>query len=257
MKSIVIFYSMRGTTKKVAERIADVLRCDLEEIREPGARKGPFGFLKSGREAIRKLLPPICEPEKNPEDYDLVVLGTPVWAGTMASPMRSFLEKYGRRIKRAAFFCTAGGSAGKTFREMETVSGHKGIAELALVAAGAKYRNVLGGEWMNKIEDFIASLKSHGGTELSKAKKSVGSTAGKMKKKFKTAASRAKKTGSKIGKGLKKAASRGKAATARAGKSIASKTRAAARKTSSKLRSARPAAKKKTARKTSKKKSSR
>jgi flavodoxin len=247
MKSVVVYYSMRGTTKKIAERIAEVLGCDLEEIREPRVRKGIIGFLRSVREAIWKTLPPIYEPEKNIGDYELVVLGTPVWAGTMSSPMRSFLEKHGRRMKRTAFFCTAGGSAGRTLREMEAVSGHKGIAELALVAAGAKYRDVSGGEWMGKIEDFLASLKSKGESELSRGTAAARSTAGQLVKKFKTAGSKAKKTGSKIGKGIKKAASRGKTATARARKTVASKARKAANKAGSKVRSAGRAAAARTA----------
>jgi flavodoxin len=253
MNSIVVFYSMRGTTKKVAERIAGALQCDLEEIKEPGSRKGLFGLLKSGREALRKVLPPICEPGKDPGGYDLVVLGTPVWAGTMASPMRSFLSKYGHRIKKAAFFCTAGGSAGRTFREMEAASGHAGAAELALVAAGAKNKNFFGGEWMNRIDDFIASLKSQGSAELSKRRASAVSAAGQLKKKLKTAASKAKKTGSKIRKGLKSAASRGKAAAVKARKSVKSTARAAG----SKLRATRSASKGKGAKTASKRKSSR
>jgi flavodoxin len=250
MKCIVVFYSMRGTTKKVAEHIAGALKCDLEEIGEPGSRKGPLGFLKSGREAVRKMLPPIRQPEKDPGDYDLVVLGTPVWAGTMASPMRSFLARYGKQMKKVAFFCTAGGSAGRTFQDMEAVSGHAGAAVLALVAAGAKNKNLFGGVWMNRIDDFIASLKSPGRAEPAERRAPAGPTADRIKKKLKTAASKAKKTGSKIGKGIKKAASRGKAATVKARKSVKS----AARKAGSKLRAARPAAKNKFSKTVSRKK---
>ncbi len=40
--------------------------------------------------------------------YDLVVVCTPVWAGKMSSPARSFLKKYGSSIRAVAYLITRG-----------------------------------------------------------------------------------------------------------------------------------------------------
>jgi menaquinone-dependent protoporphyrinogen IX oxidase len=56
-------------------------------------------------------------------EYDLVLIGTPIWACTMASPVRSFLQEYKEKLPRVAFFCTMGGDdASDTFSEMEDLS---------------------------------------------------------------------------------------------------------------------------------------
>ena len=56
MKPLVVFYSRTGTTKKVGEALADLLQCDSEELIDTKKRKGPLGFLRSGRDATRNKL---------------------------------------------------------------------------------------------------------------------------------------------------------------------------------------------------------
>ncbi len=55
-KSLVVFYSRTGTTKRVAESISNLLKCDVEEIVDRKNRKGPLGYLKSESDAMSKKL---------------------------------------------------------------------------------------------------------------------------------------------------------------------------------------------------------
>jgi len=51
---------------------------------------------------------------QNPSDYDLIILGTPVWAHNMCSPLRSYIMAQKERFRAVAVLCTQGGSgAGK------------------------------------------------------------------------------------------------------------------------------------------------
>ncbi len=59
-----------------------------------------------GREALKESEPPIHSPSKDPSEYDLVILGTPVWAGKMSSPLRSYIKTTAGKFKTVAFFCT-------------------------------------------------------------------------------------------------------------------------------------------------------
>jgi len=164
MKCLVVYYSMSGTTEKVANAVAGFLKCDIEEITEPRRRRGVFGFLRSGREAMRKIQPPIRIPTKDPAKYDIVIIGTPVWAGNIASPARTFLGKYGPWIKEIAFFSTAGSSAagaegGKTFAEMEAAAGKKPLAVLSLRTKEVKNEELFRSGTSRKIEEFAAKFK--------------------------------------------------------------------------------------------------
>ena len=104
MKPLVVFYSRTGTTKKVAESLKKLLKCDSEEILDVKSRKGPIGYLMSGREASMKKLARIKETKKNPSFYDIVLIGTPVWAGTMSTPVRTYISQNKVNFKKVAFF---------------------------------------------------------------------------------------------------------------------------------------------------------
>ena len=84
MKALTVFYSRTGTTREVAESISQTLSCDVEEIVDTKKRGGPLGLLFSGRDASQKKLTVVRPPQKDPSLYDIVVIGTPVWAGNMS-----------------------------------------------------------------------------------------------------------------------------------------------------------------------------
>jgi flavodoxin len=64
MKILVIYYSRSGKTKKVAETISDILKCDKEEIFDTKNRKGTPGFLSAGTDANLRRLTAIKEIKK-------------------------------------------------------------------------------------------------------------------------------------------------------------------------------------------------
>lgn len=133
---LIVFYSRTGTTRRVAEQLAMLLDAHVLAIEEPRRRRGFFAYLRSAREAARGKLPPILPLTRDPAAYDLVVLGTPVWAGHMASPMRSFLQGYRSTLQRVAFFCTCGSrGAERTFLDMQYLAGRPPEATCALTAA--------------------------------------------------------------------------------------------------------------------------
>ena len=90
----------------------------------------------------------------NPAEYDLVIVGTPVWAGTVSAPVRTYLEKYKGSFKKIVFFCTMGGNKGsKTLAVMESLSDKKPEYTLALTD-----REIISGVSINKIESMIKSI---------------------------------------------------------------------------------------------------
>ena len=109
-KCIVVYFSRSGNTKKVGELIASKLSCDLKAITPIKSYKGLFGWLKAGYQAASKKIPPLNSIDINFNEFDLVIVGTPVWAGNMSSPIRSFLTNNSKNFKNVAFFNTSGGA---------------------------------------------------------------------------------------------------------------------------------------------------
>lgn len=152
-KILLVYYTRTGTTEKAAKYMAERLGCALEEIRDSVERKGAVGYLRSGREAMRKKVPEIKDLKNNVREYDLVVIGTPIWVYAMASPVRAFILKHGKDFKKVAFFCTMGGDAGKTFDEMARLSGKNPLASVELLS-----RDVMKGDYA--VKGFLKRLVS-------------------------------------------------------------------------------------------------
>lgn len=155
MKTLVVFYSRTGTTKKVAEALASKMGADLEEIKDTVDRSGIKGYLFSGRDAMKKNLTVLRQLSKDVSQYDLVVIGTPIWI-TVSVPVRTFLVQHKNEFaKNVAFFCTMGGSGDeKAFKEMEEIVGKKPLATLTL-----RTRDVVKGNMEHGTEEFLSILK--------------------------------------------------------------------------------------------------
>ena len=84
MKSLVIYYSRTGNTKFVAEEITAELGAYIEEIVDLKSREGRPGWLSATRDGTGNRQTNIAETKRYPTNYDLIVVGTPVWAGVRA-----------------------------------------------------------------------------------------------------------------------------------------------------------------------------
>ena len=103
-----IYYSRSGKTKQAMEEISAELGAELVQITDTTERGGWRGYLRCGLDAMCKKTASLShfETEKPLEDYKLVMIGTPVWAGRCSSVIRTFLNDYGAKLKNAAFVVT-------------------------------------------------------------------------------------------------------------------------------------------------------
>ncbi|MDO4806989.1 MAG: flavodoxin [Coriobacteriales bacterium] len=128
MKTAVVYYSMSGNTEFVAKQMAEEIPADLvrlapvKEYPSKGVRK----FLWGGKSAIMSEAPTLLPYDFDVTAYDRIVFGTPVWAGTFAPPLRTFIRDYKDELagkSLAAFACCAGGDAKKTFPKLKEALG--------------------------------------------------------------------------------------------------------------------------------------
>lgn len=136
MKALTIFYSLDGNTKLIANTINDELKGDIVEIKpkKEVPNKGLMKFLWGGKQVMFGEKPEIEDIKFDFEQYDLIVLGTPIWAGNFAPVFNTFFNKYNIMNKNIALFCChGGGKEGKAFLKFkEHLKGNKFLGEIAL-----------------------------------------------------------------------------------------------------------------------------
>ena len=135
MNALIVYYSRTDVTKGIAKQLQEKLDCDIEEITDNGKYDGKFGFLKGGMNASMGRSSDINPITKNPADYDLVIIGTPVWASNMATPVFTYLIQNRDKIKKMASFCTCiSGGYEATLEKIADVSGKKQISTMFLTS---------------------------------------------------------------------------------------------------------------------------
>ena len=163
MKTAIVYYSMSGNTKYVADKIAEKIDADIIRIEpvkaypDQGAKK----FIWGGKSAVMGETPALQPYEFSAEKYERIILGTPVWASTFAPPIRTFLKEnsdiHGKKI--AVFICFSGGGADKVIEKMEKYIGIEEFeAELILVDPKENVK----AENDEKIDVFCDMVKQNG-----------------------------------------------------------------------------------------------
>ncbi|HSQ48774.1 MAG TPA: flavodoxin [Candidatus Deferrimicrobiaceae bacterium] len=104
MKTLVVYYTLSGNSKFAAEAIAAELGADLEEVIDLKKRQGKLAFLSNGRDAGQGKLTEIAPLKKNPTDYDLVIIGGPIWNKSPTPAIRTYLDKTNLSGKKVGFF---------------------------------------------------------------------------------------------------------------------------------------------------------
>ncbi len=109
-KSIVVYYSQNGGTEKVAKIFSERLGIEIDSIVCNEPYDSDFGktIQRWQEERQKDILPAIKPIGHNIADYDTIYLGYPVWGGTYASPMMSFITATDLKGKVIVPFCTFG-----------------------------------------------------------------------------------------------------------------------------------------------------
>ncbi|HWZ90129.1 MAG TPA: hypothetical protein VNW92_14800 [Polyangiaceae bacterium] len=146
---LIAYFSRTGNTARVARCLAHAYDVELEAIQASIGRSGPFGYLLSGYEAMFGREARIRPPLHAPRDYDIVLIGTPTWSGSIASPVRSYLTRFAGSFPEVGFFVTSGGDgAERVFSEMESLARKMPLGRLALTRRDFK------GRWSVRLAEF-------------------------------------------------------------------------------------------------------
>jgi flavodoxin len=92
MKSLVVYYSLTGKTRLVAQAIAEALNARLVEITEKKPRKlGPFIYLIGGFGAITNRGSKINPLDVDSKQYERIFIGSPIWGSRPVPAVNSYV----------------------------------------------------------------------------------------------------------------------------------------------------------------------
>jgi flavodoxin len=125
-KRLVAYFSCTGSTKRVAENLAEVAGADLYEITpEVPYTAADLNWMDKKSRSTVEMKDPSSRPAivgkvSNMSDYDVVFVGFPIWWYVAPTIINTFLESYDFSGKTIILFATSGGSGfGKTVEKAE------------------------------------------------------------------------------------------------------------------------------------------
>ena len=158
MKTAVIYYSNNGNSAQVAEILKAELNADIFRIEtlDSKKRKGFSSIFFGGAQVVMGKKPPLKPLSVNISAYDLVIIGTPVWAGSPTPAVVSFLDKNSIAGKKIALFCCHAGGMGEAMNKLKALlGGNTVIGEIDFKNA-AKIDKA---ELKQKISEWTKTLK--------------------------------------------------------------------------------------------------
>ena len=154
-KILVAYFSASGTTRKIAEMIAEVGDFSLYEItpKELYTSDDLNWMNKKSRSSVemsnKKIRPEITDTDAHIKEYDTIILGFPIWWYVAPTIVNTFLEKYDFSSKKIVLFATSGGSGfGNTVKELKPSAPGAEIVEGKLLNRANK----------QEIEKWVKSL---------------------------------------------------------------------------------------------------
>ena len=160
MKSLVAYFSAEsGRTAAVAEKLAAAIGADLFEIKpvKPYS-SSDLNYMnpmaRCNREHVLKKQVPVEGRIKHFEEYELVLIGFPIWYGCAPNVVNTFCRQYDFTGKKVAAFATSGGSGiGKTAEKLQPYV--KGAAVLDARLFPDNDRNEMKA-WLEKLQGSAA-----------------------------------------------------------------------------------------------------
>lgn len=130
MKLIIVYYSYSGNTKRVAGILAEHLRQKAEvKLIELNGIDESHNFFKQCFRAFKHKKAKIAPVDLALSNYDLICLGSPVWAFGPAPAMNTYLDRcFGLEAKPVILFTTYGSGTGneRCLQYMQDILSKKG-----------------------------------------------------------------------------------------------------------------------------------
>ena len=124
MKKLIVYYSLTGNCDYVAEKISKNIDADVVKLipKKLYPDKGFKKYFWCGKSAVMNEEVELEKYNIDFDKYNQIIFGTPVWAGTFAPPLRTFINDNKKQIinkKISLFVCCGGGNTDKTINRLK------------------------------------------------------------------------------------------------------------------------------------------
>jgi len=154
-KVFVTYFTHSGNTKTVAEKICEQLNADLFEIKTVEIYPVKYNLVvdQAKKEITTNYRPELLSTKENLNEYDIIVIGYPIWWYTCPMAIFSFLEQHDFKGKIILPFCTHEGSALSTSVEDIKKSVPTAIVKEGLAIRGSKVKesDSIIKAWLSKV----------------------------------------------------------------------------------------------------------
>ena len=133
-KTLLVYYSRTGKAEMLAKKLQEKLKCDTDII--DYAEKERISFLGAAMESMKKATVPIKGDDHSPESYERIVFVTPIWKGSLSTPVRSYIQKHKSKIRLYSLIAVSGkvGFEG-TLKEAKDIFGKEPYASAHYTSA--------------------------------------------------------------------------------------------------------------------------
>ena len=132
---------------------------DIEQIIDLKDRSGLFNFFICGKNATKHNLTDIDSIKYYPVEYDLIIIGTPIWGNTMTPAIRTYITHKKPVLKKVAFFFTARSEKfDRCINEINVLFKDNLVASTGISQKKVKEKTE---EYNKKLQEFTDQLKSH------------------------------------------------------------------------------------------------
>jgi len=157
MQAVVCYYSWHGHTTEAGKAIANAVHGQEVAVVEVKKRRGLFGWLAGGRDAMRGRDTPIQPLNVNWNAYDTVFIGSPIWGSATAPAVNSLIQQAELAGKRVYVFATSGGELKQEvldkFAAAVTAKGATVVGRFSAVSTNTQPGDIarLAREWAEKL----------------------------------------------------------------------------------------------------------
>ncbi len=136
---LIVYYSLTGNTRFIAEAIKDATNGTLLEIKpKKDFKPGKFStYMWGGYKAVMAKKPSLEPYTVEIDKYDLIFIGSPVWAWTLSPPLRTFIDQTPLKEKKIALWACADGNGVKAMER------YKEAFEMCNIISSSIYRDPL------------------------------------------------------------------------------------------------------------------
>jgi flavodoxin len=158
MKRILIaYYSLSGNTERVARDLAARLDADVLELRELKNRRGFLGHLGAAFDSMRERSGLLGHLDRSAGDYQLTIIGSPIWAGKITPAVRTYLKTIRGSVRNVAFFTTSGSTdVARVAPRMARLAGAEVLATAGFTQSDLREA----ARYESRMNDFIAALRN-------------------------------------------------------------------------------------------------